>query len=89
MHPVNAFTPDTDFHFSPCQAIALTGGISSSPDKASRVKEMQALQGGYFGPQRQSVGQHVGGPVLPGILPPGSAPPGSSQVSQLLPFPIL
>ena len=35
---------------------------------------MQAQQGGYFGPQRQSVGQHVGGPVLPGILPPGQLP---------------
>lgn len=57
-------------------------------NKVQRVKEMQALRGGYFGPHSQSVGQHVGGPALPGILTPGSAPPGSSQVSQLLPFPI-
>lgn len=39
-----------------------------------RVKEMQALRGGYFGPHSQLAGQHVGRPAFPGILPPGQLP---------------
>lgn len=75
LHPKNAFSPTAS------AKTPLSGRNFKQRSRIRRVKAMQALGGGYFGPHRHGVRQHARRQVsLAWESAPGSAPPGTSQV---------